>query len=278
MSGRYCIVDVSLCCGCYNCQIACKDEHVDNDWGPYAAPQPNIGQFWLKIREFSRGTLPKVKLHYVPTLCGHCASADCMRVCPDGAIYRREDGLVILDPRRCSGCGKCAEACPVGAIFRNEKLGIFQKCTGCAHLLDDGGQDPRCSAACHSGALRWMNEEPDGKEDKMESLCPPESGAIVFYKNIPRHFVAGTVCNKDDSDVLPGIRCTLTGIRYKEKLLTDGFGDFWFESVPAGEYLLEIWEKEGQTMYSERLSVKASLNLGRLCLDSKESSRDYAAP
>ena len=34
--------------GCYNCQLACKDEHVGNDWTPYAKPQPEIGQFWLE--------------------------------------------------------------------------------------------------------------------------------------------------------------------------------------------------------------------------------------
>ena len=60
------LIDVSICNGCYNCQIACKDEHCSNDWAPYAAPQPEIGQFWLKVHEHIRGTVPKVKMHYVP--------------------------------------------------------------------------------------------------------------------------------------------------------------------------------------------------------------------
>ena len=33
------IVDLDRCNGCFNCQIACKDEHCDNDWRPIAAPQ-----------------------------------------------------------------------------------------------------------------------------------------------------------------------------------------------------------------------------------------------
>lgn len=37
------LVDISKCNGCFNCQIACKDEHVDNDWSPYAKPQPDLG-------------------------------------------------------------------------------------------------------------------------------------------------------------------------------------------------------------------------------------------
>jgi Fe-S-cluster-containing dehydrogenase component len=31
--------DVSLCDGCYGCQLACKDEHCGNDWTPIAKPQ-----------------------------------------------------------------------------------------------------------------------------------------------------------------------------------------------------------------------------------------------
>ncbi len=58
--------DTSICNGCYNCQIACKDEHVANDWTPYAKPQPEIGQFWLKLTENVRGQVPRVKVAYYP--------------------------------------------------------------------------------------------------------------------------------------------------------------------------------------------------------------------
>jgi hypothetical protein len=47
-------VDLSLCNGRYCCQIACKDEHVGNDWSPYAKPLPDTGQFWLGISEYDR--------------------------------------------------------------------------------------------------------------------------------------------------------------------------------------------------------------------------------
>ena len=69
------VIDVSICNGCYCCQIACKDEHVGNDWTPIAKPQPDTGQFWLKQNEFVRGTVPKVKMHYIPVLCMHCDEA-----------------------------------------------------------------------------------------------------------------------------------------------------------------------------------------------------------
>ena len=68
--------------GCHACQIVCKDEHVGNGWTPIAKLQPDIGQFWLKIKENIRGTVPKVKMHYVPTLCMHCDNPPCRAACP----------------------------------------------------------------------------------------------------------------------------------------------------------------------------------------------------
>jgi Fe-S-cluster-containing dehydrogenase component len=87
------VIDIGRCCGCYNCQIACKDEHCGNDWTPYAKPQPDVGQFWLRIDEHIRGTIPKVKMHYLPHLCNHCKNAPCIAVC--AGRQRRDDGLVL---------------------------------------------------------------------------------------------------------------------------------------------------------------------------------------
>ena len=156
--------DVSICNGCYNCQIACKDEHVANDWTPIAKPQPDTGQFWLKLNENVRGTGPQGKDGLYPILCKHCDDAPCMEACPvEGAIYRREDGLVIIDPVKCTGCKNCVDACPYGAIYFNEDLNIAQKCTGCAHLLDSGWKEPRCVDACPTLAFKFM-EESEAKE------------------------------------------------------------------------------------------------------------------
>ena len=78
-------------------------------------------------------------MHYVPNPCMHCDDAPCMESCPvEGAIYKRDDGLVIIDTDKCTGCKDCVDACPYGAIYFNDDLNLAQKCTGCAHLLDDG--------------------------------------------------------------------------------------------------------------------------------------------
>src|SRR5512135_1796778 len=147
------VVDVKICEGCRNCQVACKDEHVGNDWTPYAKPQPETGQFWLNVDERVRGTQPQVKVAYVPTLCMHCDDAPCIPACPVKAISQRPDGIVFLDPAKCQGNKKCIDACPYGVIYFNTALKISQKCTGCAHLLDRGWpiKEPRCTDSCPAG-------------------------------------------------------------------------------------------------------------------------------
>jgi Fe-S-cluster-containing dehydrogenase component len=140
------VSDVEKCLGCYCCQISCKDEYCGNDWMPYSKPQPMTGQFWRKVEEHVRGTVPKVKVAYIPTGCMHCDDAPCINACTDNAIYKREDGMVIIDPQKCTGQQLCIDACPYGAIYFNNTLNIAKKCTGCAHLLDRGWpiKEPRC--------------------------------------------------------------------------------------------------------------------------------------
>ena len=94
------LIDVGRCNGCYCCQIACKDEHVANDWTPYAKPQPDTGQFWTGITEFVRGQVPKVKVTYLLEMCHHCDDAPCITSCYVGAIEKRDDGLVLIHPEK----------------------------------------------------------------------------------------------------------------------------------------------------------------------------------
>ena len=260
------IIDIAKCNGCYCCQIACKDEHVGNDWTPYARPQPDTGQFWLKLNEFVRGTVPKVKMHYVPVLCMHCEEAPCLKSCPiEGAIYKREDGLVIIDPEKCTGCRNCADICPYGAIYFNEDLNIAQKCTGCAHLLEKGWQEPRCVDVCPTQAIRFGEESEFKDFISQAEVMQPELGTKprVYYRNIPGKFVAGTLFDSAKEEVVTGAACTLTDARSGEKYTaeTDGFGDFWFEKLKAGTFDLTI-EANGKSKTISGISTEKDVNLG----------------
>ena len=118
------VIDLTKCNGCYNCQIACKDEHVGNDWTPYAKPQPDTGQFWMKVTDMVRGTVPKVKITYLHDICQHCDDAPCIPACHQKAIYKRDDGIVIINPDKCAGRMDCIHACPYKVIYFNEVLNI----------------------------------------------------------------------------------------------------------------------------------------------------------
>ncbi len=268
------VIDLAVCNGCYGCQIACKDEHVANDWSPYAKPQPDAGQFWLKLDEEVRGTMPKVKVAYRPHICMHCDNPSCIKACPNGAIYKRPDGLVIIDPDKCTGCKLCVDsysACPYGAIYFNDNLTIAQKCTGCAHLIDDGWNQPRCADNCPTEAIKMVDDEELKKYlDGTEEVLLPETGngPRVYYFNMMHRFVAGTVYDPKAKEVIIGAKLTLTcnktGKKYE--LATDAFGDFWFKQLADNaSYTLKI-ENAGKVKTIENISTEKDVNLGDIPL------------
>jgi tetrathionate reductase subunit B len=260
------VVDLSICNGCYACQIACKDEHVGNDWTPYAKPQPDTGHFWIGIREKERGTVPKVMVTYVPRLCMHCDDAPCMGVCKADAIYKRDDGIVIIDGDKCTGCKLCADACPYNAIFMNNDLNIAQKCTGCAHLLDDGWEVPRCVDNCPTGALKFGEEE--DLEEHIEKAEPIKPGidlkTRVYYLNTPKKWVAGTLYDPIEKEVIVGAKGTLSDCESKETFTaeTDAFGDFWFRGLKDDRTFTLKLEKDGKSIFVDSICTDDDRNLG----------------
>jgi tetrathionate reductase subunit B len=265
------VIDVGRCCGCYNCQLACKDEHVDNDWTPYARPQPETGQFWLNVEENVCGTIPKVKMHYVPTLCNHCEKAACIEACPNGAISTRDDGLVIIEPEKCEGgggCRACVAACPYGAIYFNEELGLAQKCTGCAHLLDNGDKVPRCVESCPTDAMKFGEENDLKGLIEGATVLKPETGCAprVYYRNIPGKFIAGTVYDPVEKEVIIGARCLLTSGGKVVETFTDTYGDFWFRDLAVGMYHVSIEAKGFKNKYFPDLGTASDINLGDIPL------------
>ena len=270
------IVDLSICNGCYCCQIACKDEHVGNDWTPYAKPQPDTGQFWIGLTEKVRGHVPQVKVSYVPQMCHHCDEAPCIEQCEAEAIYQRDDGLVIIDPEKCVGCKLCADTCPHDAIFFNEGLNLAQKCTGCSHLLDNDPEEwsvPRCVDQCPTEALRFGEEEDfaDFIAEAETSRPEAKTKSRIYYKGLPKKFIAGTLYEPNIKEVIIGATCTLKDSESGEEFseTTNNFGDFWLKGLPDDRtYTLTI-EKDGFTKEIEGLTTDIDRGLGDVPMEMK---------
>jgi phenylacetyl-CoA:acceptor oxidoreductase 27-kDa subunit len=95
------VIDLKKCVHCYACMIACKQEHF---------LPPNV--FWSRLLTSETGEYPQVVKIVYPVLCNHCKDAICVNVCPSAATTRRQDGIVTVDPDKCSGCQYCVVACP----------------------------------------------------------------------------------------------------------------------------------------------------------------------
>lgn len=261
------VFDASLCNGCYGCQLACKDEHCDNEWLPYSLPQPDTGHFWGRIRQTDHGQVPKVKIEYSFELCNHCDDAPCMKAAPD-AIYKREDGLVVIDPAKAKGRKEIVESCPFGHIYWNAESDVPQKCTGCAHLVDEG-ELPHCVDMCATGALRFGDEEDFAAEIACaETLIDPSYGPRVYYLNRPHLFIGGEVWDPESNEIIEGAEITLSGAA-SQKTKSDNFGDFWFKRLNPGKYTVEI-VAQGYVGQSIDVELDRSMNIGDFPLERKE--------
>jgi molybdopterin-containing oxidoreductase family iron-sulfur binding subunit len=150
------VIDLNTCIGCNACTMACKAEH--------ATP---TGIFWAKVLEKEVGKFPAARRIFLPVLCNHCKNPICQEVCPTGATYKREDGIVLIDYDMCIGCRSCMEACPYGprsfyesdgAYYPGERTpyeksqqdfseGVVMKCNFCVERVDKG-LDPACVVTC----------------------------------------------------------------------------------------------------------------------------------
>ncbi len=272
------VIDVAKCENCNNCFLSCKDEHCGNEWPGYSISQPLHGQRWMNIGRKERGDFPEIDVAYLPKPCMHCDDAPCIKAARDGAVYKREDGIVIIDPQKAKGQKEIVKACPFGAVWWNEEAQMPQKCNFCAHLLDKGWKEPRCAQSCPTGALSILYTEDEElrniiEAEKLEQLGGSDSSARprCFYKNLYRYnkcFIAGSVASGDDnvSECVEGIKVTLL----KDDLIvaeqnTNDFGDFKFDRLPpnGGTYSVAIQSEKGVEKKTD-VKLENSLSIGTL--------------
>jgi len=148
------LIDTDKCqSGCTECVSACNEEH-----GIVGHGRPETDAQWIRkvdLKDDQTGHELSI-----PVLCQHCEEPPCVDVCPTGASFRRNDGIVLVDKHICIGCRYCMMACPFQArSFIHEDLsgqlthaprgkGVVESCTLCVHRIDKGEQ-PACVEACH---------------------------------------------------------------------------------------------------------------------------------
>ncbi len=155
-------VDTTKCIGCCACMRACRAENDVPDgyyrtWierytidanGEVRVDTVKDEKLGFQDLEAEGET---VKAFFVPKICNHCEKSVCNQVCPVGAAYRTPDGAVLVDAKRCIGCGYCVQACPYGSRFINPVTHMADKCTLCYHRVTKGLL-PACVQACPKSA------------------------------------------------------------------------------------------------------------------------------
>lgn len=249
------VIDVAKCENCNNCFLSCKDEYCGNDWPGYSISQPSHGQRWMNISRKERGQFPLIDVAYLPKPCMHCDDAPCIAAAKNGAVYKRPDGIVLIDPEKARGQRAIVNACPYGAIWWNEEAQVGQKCTFCAHLLDQGWKVPRCVQVCPTGALsiRHLDDEELHLLRTSENLETLSSGRMqtkprVYYKNLHRFnkcIIIGSVATGEEGATECVVGATVRLIKEENVLSkqeTDDFGDYKFDDLVenSGNYAIEV--------------------------------------
>jgi Fe-S-cluster-containing dehydrogenase component len=230
----------------------------------------------MNIHRKERGQFPIVEVVYLPQPCMHCDEAACMKKAPEGVIYKRKDGLVIIDPVKAKGRKELVEACPYGAIYWNEEAQVPQKCTGCAHLLDDGWTETRCSQVCPTGAIKLVLAE----DAEMAKLAAAEglqtyradlgTKPRVYYKNLHRWekvFVAASVAYKDTDECAEGAKVTVkAGGSEVGTGVANNFGEFRVDKLEPGKEYEVVIEAAGYKAHTAKVKPDSSLNLGLVLL------------
>jgi molybdopterin-containing oxidoreductase family iron-sulfur binding subunit len=202
------VVDLRLCDGCKGepkCTESCQKAH-------YLAPD----QKWINVYEM---TSPSGQQYAMPRLCMHCENPPCLKVCPVGATFQNDEGVVLVDQNSCIGCRMCMAACPYEARYFNwdepppapsllaqpmpefpvpQKQGTVGKCILCVHNAMVG-KLPACVEGCPMGALYIADLEADlatnGEETVTLSTFLRENDAVRFKEELgtrPRvYYISG---------------------------------------------------------------------------------------
>lgn len=174
-------IDPNRCTGCHACRVACQMQ-----WS--LSPET----FYNRLEQYENGKYPDLRRAIIPVQCQHCENPPCQQVCPTGATYKRDDGIVLIDPDKCIGCKYCMVACPYNARMLNEH-GVAEKCRFCAEYVVKG-ETPACVSTCMNDVRVFGDlEDPASpihaalaNQEVEQLLSGCNTGPRIFYAKIKR--------------------------------------------------------------------------------------------
>jgi Fe-S-cluster-containing dehydrogenase component len=140
------VIEHEKCWGCGTCEVACKQEF-----------DLASGLKLISVEEDGPGIdRGKPYFQYRVNLCRHCDVPPCADACPEDAVFRRADGIVILDESLCTGCRACLAACPYDAVDFEAESNIARKCNLCRHRVDHGLIPACADAVCPAHCIHFV--------------------------------------------------------------------------------------------------------------------------
>jgi Fe-S-cluster-containing dehydrogenase component/formate-dependent nitrite reductase membrane component NrfD len=189
------VIDQNRCIGCHACTVACKEEH-----------QVPIGVFRTWVKHIEKGEFPNTSRHFGVMRCNHCDDSPCTVICPTNALYRRGDGIVDFDNRRCIGCKACMQACPYDALYIDPNNNTAAKCNFCAHRVEMS-LEPACVIVCPTQAILAGDLDNPGSNvsrvvaTQKVSVRKPQKGTQpkLFYVGIEGDLLEPTRLSREDT-------------------------------------------------------------------------------
>lgn len=168
-------VNLHRCIGCRTCVISCKMENSL----PLGVQRMRVLNPDGEAVAYDRptGTYPNVEMSWTPTPCMHCDEPPCVDVCPSGASIKRPNGIVYVDAELCIQCSSCVVACPYGARQLDEENNKIEKCTFCAHRLENGVETTMCQLCCPGDAITVGDLE-DSESEISKLLATYEASVL----------------------------------------------------------------------------------------------------
>lgn len=165
------VIDLNTCVGCNACMAACAMENQTPVWS---------NKWRTYVHDIETGKGEEVRRRFFPRLCNHCDNPPCMSVCPTGATYKMDNGIVMVDDNLCMGCAACAMACPYDARYGYTYSDVSEaekffgalthrsspsvdKCSFCFHRVL-AGLKPACVETC-VGSARLFGDLNDPKDE-----------------------------------------------------------------------------------------------------------------